>query len=166
MNTENTNNHGPEIITRTTPAPWSITRTLTLDDGTELEAVRIEAETVEHYGQETAVGDWTCHLDDALFPGLTQEQLDEACDIASDILAAVSYRLSNGGTVLADEAADSDHEARWDAEQAAVDAALDDLRRLDRNGAAMATDGTLDGYTAAEKLEIIREAIATIKANA
>lgn len=166
MTTENTNNHGPEIITRDTLAPWSITRTLTLDDGTELASVRIEAETVEHFGQETAVGDWTCHLDDALFPGLTQEQLDEACDIASDILAAVSYRLSNGGTVFADEAADSDHEARWEAVERSLDAALDDLRRLDRNGHAALTDGSLEGFTTEERLEIVREAIATIKANA
>lgn len=156
----------PSPITRQTPAPWIITRTLTLDDGKILEAVRIEAETLEHYGQEMSVGDWTCHLDDSLFPGLTQDELDEACDIASDILSAAAYRLSNGGTVLADEAEDADHEARWEAEQAAVENALADLRRLDRNGAALATDGSLDGFTAAEQLAIIREAILSIKANA
>ena len=134
MNTENTNNHGPEIITMETATPWSIVRDLTLSDGSTIEAVTITATRVDYFGQECEVAEW--HADLTRFNSLTADLVDEA-----------------------------DHEARWDAEQAAVDAALDDLRRLDRNGAATLTDGTLDGYTAAEKLEIIREAIATIKAD-
>lgn len=163
MTTENTNANGPEIITRETATPWSITRDLLTSEGV-IEAVTITATRMDFFGQECEVAEW--HADLTRFNGMTADLLDEAVDAASDIMSAVTYRLSNGGTVLADGADDSDHEARWEAEQAAVDAAIDDLRRLDRNGAAMATDGSLDGYTAAEKLEIIREAIATIKANA
>jgi hypothetical protein len=162
MHTENTNNDGLQIITSETATPWSITRDLLTSEGV-IEAVTITASRVDYFGQECEVAEW--HADLTRFNGLTSDLLDEAVDAASDIMAAASYRLSNGGTLLADGADDADHEARWEAEQASVDAALDDLRRLDRNGAAGLTDGTLDGYTAAEKLEIIREAIATIKAD-
>jgi hypothetical protein len=164
MTTENTNNHGPEIITRETDTPWSIVRDLPLSDGSTIEAVTITATRVDYFGQECEVAEW--HADLTRFNGLTSDLLDEALDAASDIMAATSYRLSNAATVLADGAADADHEARWEAEALALEAAISDLARLDRNGASMATDGSLDGYTMAEQLEIVREAIRTIKANA
>jgi hypothetical protein len=43
---------------------------------------------------------------------------------------------------------------------------LSTLARLDRNGWATLTDGSLDGMTLAEKIETVQSAINCIKANA
>jgi GAF domain-containing protein len=153
----------PSIITRETPTPWEVRRNLTLSNGDTIEDVRIVATTVDHFGQECEVTEWFADLN--RFNGLTEDLVDEAVDAASDVMSAITYRLSNGGSVFSDEAEDGDHEARWEAEQAAVENALSDLARLDRNGAENARD-EFAGLTAAEQVDMIREAIRSIKANA
>ena len=50
--------------------------------------------------------------------------------------------------------------------ETALAAALADLRRLDANGWATVTDGTLDQYDVNERLEIVLAAVASIRANA
>ena len=147
-------------ITSKTSLPWTIARTIVLEDGTELEAVCITAEDRDFaHG-----GDWFADLSGVRFAGLTDDQRDEAMDAASDILSGVDYRLSNGGVVFGDEAEDGDHEARFESDLEDYAAAMVELRHLDANGAATIDDGSLDDLTLAEQTEAVRAAVAAIKA--
>ena len=76
-------------ITATTPFPWAVIRAVTLDDGTLIPALRIVAEDADY----AVGGNWYIAGDEA---GLTDEQADEACDIASDILSAIADDIDNG----------------------------------------------------------------------
>lgn len=156
MTTENNNNHGPEIITRTTPAPWSIVRTLILGDGLYLENVRITAEHKDA-GQG---GDWSVDL--TRFNSLTEDLVEEAFTAASNEIGYAAERLELGGMIYADPDRDA-QEAEDDQDiREELITMLVDFRKLDRNGHAAITDGSLDGYTTAERIEIIRNAIDAI----
>ena len=47
--------------------------------------------------------------------------------------------------------------------EACLSSLLETLKGEDINGWCSVTDGSLDGYTTAEKIEFIREALATIR---
>ena len=79
-------------ITTTTPFPWAVTRSFVLEDGTEVDDVRIVAEDAQY----ATGGDWYIDLADPRFADLDDDQQDEAMDMASDILDAIAADLRAG----------------------------------------------------------------------
>lgn len=79
-------------IDSSTPFPWSIFRTIELEDGTVVERLKIVAED-KHYA---VGGDWYVDLTGR---NLDDDQRDEAMDMGSDILSEVAFELSEGRSV-------------------------------------------------------------------
>jgi len=81
-----------KFITTSTPFPWAVTRSFVLEDGTEVDDVRIVAED-KHFA---VGGDWYLDLAEPRFADLDDDQQDEAMDMASDILDAIAFDLRAG----------------------------------------------------------------------
>lgn len=99
---------------------------------------------------------------------------DDTADEDGDFISTPCYSC---GDNLEDILHDLDHASRCGlllldnadlltdpAEFRELEAALADLQRLDANGWASVTDGSLDGYSVGERLEIVRNALAALKA--
>ena len=82
----------PKHIDSSTPFPWSIFRTIELEDGTVVKGLMIVAENADF----AEGGDW--FIDDK-GTKLTDDQSAEALDMASDILSEVAFELSEGRSV-------------------------------------------------------------------